>query len=135
MKRLAAGIGAFLLLFVSQAVPVCSSVVRAVETESAGTVPFIFDDDRIFAELTFVRPDGALRKAVAFVDLGTPRMVIDQRLREELQPDQDKPLPLRIGNLEISIESSALETDTGLSFTGRDGNEQFRSKRFCRAAC
>lgn len=135
MKRLVAGIGAFLLLFVSQAMPVCSSVARAVETESAGTVPFIFDDNRVFAELTFVRPDGALRKAVAFVDLGTPRMVIDQGLREELQPDQNKPLPLRIGNLEIPIESSALETDTGLVSPAAMENEQFRSKRFCRAAC
>ena len=60
------GIGAFVLLFVSQAMPVVSSVVRAAEIESAGTVPFIFDDNRVFAELTFVRPDGALRKAVAF---------------------------------------------------------------------
>jgi hypothetical protein len=48
-------------------------------------------------------------------------MVIDQKLREELQPDQNKPLLLRVGNLEIPIESSALETDSGLGFTGRDG--------------
>jgi len=121
MKRKAARIGAFVLLFVSQAMPVHSSVARAAEIESAGTVPFIFDDNRVFAELKFVRSDGALRKAVAFVDLGTPRMVIDQKLREELQPDQNKPLLLRVGNLEIPIASSAIETDTGLGFTGRDG--------------
>src|SRR6266567_1850301 len=98
MKREFAGIGAFVLLFVCQAMPVRSSIARAAGIESAGTVPFIFDDNRVFAELTFIRPDGALRKAVAFVDLGTPRMVIDQKLREELQPDQNKPLPLRVGN-------------------------------------
>lgn len=121
MKREVARIGAFVLLFVAQAMPVHSSVARAAEIESAGTVPFIFDDNRVFAELTFVRPDGAIRKAVAFVDLGTPRMVIDQKLREELQPDQNKPLLMRVGNLDIPIESSAIETDTGLGFTGRDG--------------
>jgi hypothetical protein len=121
MKREVAGISAFVVLFVSQATPVRSSVVRAAEIESTGVVPFIFDDNRVFAELTFVKPNGALRKAVAYVDLGTPRMVIDQKLREELQPDQNKPLRLRVGNLEIPIESSALETDTGLGFTGRDG--------------
>jgi hypothetical protein len=121
MKREVAGIGACVLLFVSQAMPVRGCVVRATEIESAGTVPFIFDDNRVFAELTFVRPDGALRKAVAFVDLGTPRMVIDQKLREELQPDQNKPLLLRVGNLEIPIASTAIETDTRLGFTGRDG--------------
>lgn len=59
-------------------------------SDALGTVPFIFDDNRVFAELTFVKPDGTLRKAVAFVDLGTPRMVIDQKLRDELQSDQNK---------------------------------------------
>jgi hypothetical protein len=87
----------------------------------SGTVPFIFDDNRVFAELTFARPDGTLRKAVAFVDLGTPRMVIDQKLGNELQVDQNKPLRLRVENMEIPIESSAFETDTGLGLTGRDG--------------
>jgi hypothetical protein len=96
MKREVAGISAFVVLFVFQATPVRSSVVRAGEIESTGTVPFIFDDNRVFAELTFVKPNGALRKAVAYVDLGTPRMVIDRKLREELQPDQNKPLRLRL---------------------------------------
>ena len=121
MNREAARIGAFVLLFVSLAMPAHSCIARPAEIESAGTVPFIFDDNRVFAQLTFVRPDGAFRNAIAFVDLGTPRMVIDQELREELQPDQNKPLLLRVGNLDIPIDSSAIETDTGLGFTGRDG--------------
>src|SRR5438477_7039698 len=133
MKREVAGIGAFVLLVVSQAMPVRSSAARAAEIESAGTVPFIFDDNRVLAELTFVRPDGALRKAVAFVDLGTPRMVIDQKLREEVQPDQNKPLRLRVGNLEIPVESSALETDTGLDFTCRHGKRTIPVETILRA--
>jgi hypothetical protein len=88
-------------------------------SDVSGTVPFIFDDNRVFAELRFVRPDGTLRKAVAFVDLGTPRMVIEQKLLQELQPDQKKPLSLRFGNLETQIRE--FETDTDLGFTGRDG--------------
>ena len=63
MKRGVAGIGVFVLLFVFQPMPVRSSVVRAAEIESAGTVPFIFDDNRVFAELTFVRPDGGTSKS------------------------------------------------------------------------
>jgi len=90
-------------------------------SEVSGTVPFIFDDNRIFAELMFVRPDGTLRNAVAYVDLGTPRMVIEQKLREELQPHPSKPLILRIGNLEMQLSSPEIETDTGLGFTGRAG--------------
>src|SRR5262252_4628469 len=60
-------------------------------------VPFIFDDNRVFAELDFVRPDGTLRKAFAFVDLGTPAMVLDSKLHKELQIDRGKPLLLRVG--------------------------------------
>src|SRR5262249_60965258 len=89
--------------------------------ESSGTVPFIFDDNRVFAQLDFVRPDGTLRKAFAFVDLGTPVMVLDRKLQEELHAGRGEPLLLRIGDLEIKVDSSALETDTGLGFTGPDG--------------
>ena len=91
------------------------------EGPSSGTVPFIFDDNRMFAELTFVRPDGTLRKALAFVDLGTPAPVIDEKLFEELQIDRHKPLAFRIGELEIQVEPSAVEADPELGFTGPDG--------------
>jgi hypothetical protein len=66
-------------------------------------------------------PDGTLRKAVAFVDLGTPVMVLDQKLREELQLDKKKLLSFRVGDLEVRVDSSAVETDTGLGRTGPDG--------------
>jgi len=84
-------------------------------------VPFIFDDNRVFAELDFVRPDGTLRKAFAFVDLGTPAMVLDSKLHKELQIDRGKPLLLRVGDLDIKIDPTTVETDTDLGFTGRDG--------------
>jgi hypothetical protein len=90
-------------------------------SERSGTVPFIFDDNRIFAELNFVRPDGTLRKVFAFVDLGTPVLVLDKKLHEELQTSQGKPLLFRIGDLEIKVDSSAVETDTDLGATGPDG--------------
>src|SRR6516165_12239610 len=90
-------------------------------SDASGTVPFIFDDDRVFAELNFVRPNGTLRKALAFVDLGTPTLVLDKKLHEELQAGQGKPVILRVGDLEIKVDSSAVETDMGLGLTGRDG--------------
>jgi hypothetical protein len=89
--------------------------------ESSGTVPFIFDDNRVFAQIEFVRPDGIVRKGYAFVDLGTPVMVLDEKLRRELQVDQKNPLRFRVGELEIRVESSNVETDTGLGMTGADG--------------
>jgi hypothetical protein len=95
--------------------------LEALDPKRSGTVPFIFDDDRVFAELNFVRPNGTMRKALAFVDLGTPTLVLDKKLHEELQAGQGKPVVLRVGGLEIKVDSSAVETDTGLSLTGRDG--------------
>ena len=93
-------------------------------SDVSGTVPFIFDDNRIFAELTFVRPDGTLRKAIAYVDVGTPKMALDEKLRQELQPDPNKPVILRFGNLETQIRE--FETDTDLGFTGRGGKRTIR---------
>ena len=89
--------------------------------ESSGTVPFIFDDNRVFAQLEFVRPDGVVRKGYAFVDLGTPVMVLDKKLHQELQVDQKNPLRFRVGKLGIKVESSKVDTDTGLGMTGVDG--------------
>ena len=97
------------------------SLVRAAQTARVGTVPFIFDDNRVFAELTFIRPDGSMRKARAFVDMGTPVMTVNQKLRKELEIDQQKRLVFRLGELEIEVASSQVETDTGAPMTGPDG--------------
>src|SRR5438067_13814851 len=94
---------------------------HALDSERSGTVPFIFDDNRVFAQHDFVRADGTLRKALAFVDLGTPALVLDKKLYEELQVGQGKPVILRVGHLEMKVDSSAVETDTDLGLTGPDG--------------
>ena len=90
-------------------------------SEPSGTVPFIFDDNRVFTQLEFVRPDGTVRKAYAFVDLGTPVMVLDEKLHQELEVDQRNPLRFRFGELEIKVESSNVETERSLGMTGVDG--------------
>lgn len=94
---------------------------QALDSERSGTVPFIFDDNRVFAQLDFVRADGTLRKALAFVDLGTPALVLDKKLYGELQVGQGKPVILRVGHLEMKVDSSAVETDTDLGLTGPNG--------------
>src|SRR5947207_10110740 len=94
---------------------------QALDSERSGTVPFIFDDNRVFAQLDFVRADGALRKVLAFVDLGTPALVLDKKLYEELQVGQGKPVILRVGHLEMKVDSSAVETDTQMDLNGPNG--------------
>jgi hypothetical protein len=109
-----------LLLLMCFAVLLANPALDA-ERASAGTVPFIFDDNRIFAEVAFVRPDGTLRNALAFVDLGTPALVLGARLRQELGVDRNESLHLRIGRLDVRLDSSAVAIDTGSSFTGPNG--------------
>jgi hypothetical protein len=87
--------------------------IVAAEPYSSGTIPFIFDDNRIFAELEFVRPDGTPRKAVAFVDIGTPQLVLEQDLGSELGIEKAKQAVLRIGDLEIDVPGQDVQTDTG----------------------
>jgi hypothetical protein len=110
-----------LLFLVSLAMPVHGLSAPGPETSSSGTVPFIFDDNRMFAELVFVRPDGTPRKAFVFVDLGTPVPVLNEKLRKELQIDENKPLIFRIGEMEVRVESSAVDSDTGSPMTGPNG--------------
>ena len=80
-----------------------------------------FDDNRIFVELRFIRPDGTERKALAFVDLGTPQLMISENLRRELQVEQTKPVVFRVGGVEVKVDASAIATDSGFGMTGPDG--------------
>ena len=113
----------FLLLVVFQ---VSSRQIVAAETHSSGTIPFFFDDNRIFAELEFVRPDGTPRKAVAFVDIGTPQLVIEQDLGKELGIENAKHAVLHIGDVEIDVPPSDVQTDTGLGMTGPHGKRTIK---------
>jgi hypothetical protein len=95
--------------------------VSETNAVSTGTAPFIFDDNRIFVELRFMRHDGTERKALAFVDLGTPQLVISENLRRELQVEQTKPVVFRVGGVEVKVDASAIATDSGFGMTGPDG--------------
>jgi len=84
---------------------------------SSGTVPLILEGNRIYAELTFVRPDGTPRSVLAFVDLGSPSMILSPALFKELQLDQQKSLLFKVGNLPVRVDSSAITSDTWFPFT------------------
>jgi len=98
----------------------------AAETHSSGTISFIFDDNRIFAEVEFARPDGTPRKAIAFVDIGTPQLVLEQSLGKELGIENAKQAVLHIGDLEIDVPASDVQMDTGLGVTGPDGKRTLK---------
>jgi hypothetical protein len=91
-------LSAFLLLSLRLPAP-------AQKPTSSGTTPFVLDGNRIYAEVSFVRPDGSLRKTRAFVDLGSPSMLLSPALYKELQLDQRKSLTLLIGGMPLYINS------------------------------
>jgi hypothetical protein len=43
---------------------------------SSGTTTFVLDGNRIYASLSFVRADGSLYEALAYVDMGTPSAIV-----------------------------------------------------------
>jgi hypothetical protein len=83
---------------------------------ASGTTPLLLDANRIYAELTFVRPDGSPRQALAYVDLGSPSMLVSEALFKELQLDQ-KPLSFKVGNKPVQVEASNVTSDNWLPFT------------------
>jgi hypothetical protein len=56
----------------------------APDRQRAITVPFVLDHNRVFLELDFVNPDGTIRKARAFVDMGDQHFAITESLAHDL---------------------------------------------------
>lgn len=86
-------------------------------TPSSGTTSFIFDGNRMYAEVVFVRPDGTLYNSFAFVDMGSPSTIVSPALFKELGLDQKKPLTFRVGKLTVNVDSSEVAGDSWLPFS------------------
>ena len=88
----------------------------------SGTVPFVLDGNRVYAQVEFIRPDGKPRAALVFVDLGSPAMILSNELYEELNPAANKLLKIGIGEISLSVESASVTSDAWVSFS--IGNER-----------
>jgi hypothetical protein len=75
---------------------------------STGTATFVIDGNRMYAELGFVRPDGSIHRALAFVDMGSASMMVRESLYRELQLDRNKPLLFRVGELPVEVPSAGV---------------------------
>lgn len=71
----------------------------------------------MYATLSFVRPDGTLYKTLAFVDLGSPSMVLSEALYKELHLDREKTLVFHVGAMPVRVDSSVVTSDTWLPFS------------------
>lgn len=83
---------------------------------TSGTTSLAFDGNRIYAQLNFVRLDGTLRTAFAFVDMGSPSMIVSDALFTDLRLDQQKSLNFRVGDLPVQVDSSTVTKDPWLPF-------------------
>jgi len=71
----------------------------------------VLDGNRVYVELSFVRPDGRIHRALAFVDMGSPSMEITAALFEELALNQGRPLSFRVGDLLVSVPAGEVAAD------------------------
>jgi hypothetical protein len=78
---------------------------------TSGTTPFVLSGNRVYAELSFVRPDGSIHKALAFVDMGSPAMTIAEPLFKELRLDRKRPLTFRLGTMTVRIPAAEVTSD------------------------
>ena len=89
----------------------------------SGTAPLVFTGNRIYAELTFVHPDGTFQKSLAFVDLGSPSTILSPGLFRELALNQKRALTFQVGKLTVTVDSSAVTSDSWLPFPISDGRK------------
>jgi len=87
----------------------CAAVLAfagATAAPHSGTAPFVFDGNRMYAELAFVRPDGSAHRALAFVDMGSPAVALRESLFKDLRLDQGQPLAFTIGGFRIQVPAA-----------------------------
>ncbi|HWD27661.1 MAG TPA: hypothetical protein VG387_10880 [Rhizomicrobium sp.] len=91
--------------------PPVADFSHAVTANGAtATVPVTLDDNRVFVEIAFVRPDGGTRKALAWINQGQGGLVLSNALYRELDPQ--KTLRLRIGTLDIAVDAAAVQPES-----------------------
>ncbi|MGE5278185.1 MAG: hypothetical protein ACM3SU_14395 [Acidobacteriota bacterium] len=94
-----------------RALPAAGAPAPAHASPASGTAPFVFDGNRLYAELSFVRPDGSIHRALAFVDMGSPSMEIRATLFKELELDRGRPLTFKLGSLRVNVPSGEVTAD------------------------
>ena len=82
----------------------------------SGTVQFVFDGNRVYAPIAFILPGGALRQTLAFVDPGSPSMLVSPDLYRELGAASSPTVTFRIGDLPVSVDARAVARDSWFPF-------------------
>jgi hypothetical protein len=108
--RSVAGIlGTILLLLVAPIAPAAEQVGAAVQGLGSAkarsvTLPFTMDHNRMIVDVEFVRPDGTIRTASAWVDTGNQFVIVSQTLARDLGLDLSG---LKEAQTQHSVESAS----------------------------
>jgi hypothetical protein len=82
----------------------------------SGTVPFVLDGNRVYAHVEFISQEGKPRKALVFVDLGSPSVILSKKLYDELNLDSKSALGIRIGEMAVTVDSANVTNNDWLPF-------------------
>ncbi|HKR30630.1 MAG TPA: hypothetical protein VJT08_09135 [Terriglobales bacterium] len=89
-----------------------TATVLVSAERSSGTAPIVFDGNRVYAELTFLRPDGTTHRTLAFVDMGSPQMVLTAGLFKDLALNRGGPLRFLVGELPVTFPGKEVLSDS-----------------------
>jgi len=84
-----------------------SGVTLEPGSPALATLPFTLDDNRVFVEVSFVRPDGSAHKALAFVNQGQGGLTLSNALFRELDPRPGRDLHMTFGAMKIAVDGGA----------------------------
>jgi len=86
---------------------------------ASATVPVRLDNNRMFAALDFRRPDGGVRKAIAWVNTGGAALTLSAPLWDEL--GRAAPVDFEVGGMPVHVDAKAVEAIGPASLTQAAG--------------
>jgi len=91
--------------------------LHAQNSSPISTTSFVLDGNRIYAELKFLRADGSVHRALAFVDMGGPDMTLTSALFDEMRVAQNSPLRFQIGEMTVEVPAAKVQRESGSPFS------------------
>jgi len=75
------------------------------------TVPFVFDNNRVFVPVALTAPDGTVHKTLAFVNMGSGAFVLANKLYRELGISDGSKLSMAIGAMQIAVDPRVVQPE------------------------
>jgi hypothetical protein len=113
-------LSAFMLYALTLFAVASASVPRSSRPQNSspiGTTSFVLDGNRIYAELNFLRADGSIHRALAFVDMGSPDMTLTSALFDEMRAAQNSHLRFQIGEMTVEMPAAQVQRESGSPFS------------------